>query len=244
MPPLPPSPCPSGLSWVFLPCTTLPWGDLMVLRLWCTGLTPRVQIKEKFAGDLHVTFSGNNAEKLILRLRLINHDDKDAAAAAIDDEVFLKKVEATMLQDIALKGIPDIRKVFLRESTRSYITPAGSFDKQKEVRSPVPSSSSPLRFPLSALRFSPLSAHIIPPLSGARSRGTITARSRAYVCCLLLAAVCSRVPERGGQPRLRLLCPIFAGHQNRDCPQAAHLVLNCTFVGPRGAAVGARHGGL
>ena len=45
-------------------------------------------------------------------------DEGDKDAAADHDDAFLKRVEGTMLSQVALQGVPDIKKVFIRETDR------------------------------------------------------------------------------------------------------------------------------
>ncbi|KAI4986177.1 hypothetical protein ZWY2020_018807 [Hordeum vulgare] len=71
------------------------------------------KIKGEFDDDLSCIFNDDNADKLILRIRIKNDDE--APKQDEDDEVFLKKVESNMLTEMALGGIPDINKVFIKE---------------------------------------------------------------------------------------------------------------------------------
>ncbi|KAJ4462204.1 putative DNA-directed RNA polymerase II subunit 1 [Paratrimastix pyriformis] len=89
------------------------------------------KIREHFSGDLHCIFSDDNAEKLVVRLRMVQ-ENKDDAMSASEDDIFLKKVEVNMLQELTLKGIPDIKKVSLRESKRTIIKPDGTYGTQNE----------------------------------------------------------------------------------------------------------------
>jgi DNA-directed RNA polymerase II subunit RPB1 len=79
------------------------------------------RIFEDFGRDLHNVFSDDNAEKLILRIRIMNDDDSKyqiQEETTVDDDEFLKKIETNMLNEMALRGIPGIRKVFMRELDR------------------------------------------------------------------------------------------------------------------------------
>ncbi|KAK9948335.1 hypothetical protein M0R45_003916 [Rubus argutus] len=73
------------------------------------------KINFTFHGDIQCIFNDDNSEKLILRIRLM---DDEALHREVDyqseDDFFLKKVEATMLTEIALQGIPEIKKVFIK----------------------------------------------------------------------------------------------------------------------------------
>ena len=78
------------------------------------------KINMEFDNDLTCIFNDDNAEKLILRIRIVNDDvNKGEEAASSDDAVFLKRIETNMLSEMALRGIPDIKKVFIREAKRT-----------------------------------------------------------------------------------------------------------------------------
>lgn len=53
-------------------------------------------------------FTDDNADQLVLHLRIMNDDDKSAQqreAAGQDDDAFLKTIENTLLNELALKGM-------------------------------------------------------------------------------------------------------------------------------------------
>ncbi|RZR76521.1 hypothetical protein BHM03_00001335 [Ensete ventricosum] len=77
------------------------------------------RINHEFGDDLTCIFNDDNAEKLILRIRITNDDapPKGEEAQVESDEaddVFLKKIESNMLTEMALRGIPEIKKVFIK----------------------------------------------------------------------------------------------------------------------------------
>ncbi|EDV28888.1 uncharacterized protein TRIADDRAFT_49721 [Trichoplax adhaerens] len=80
------------------------------------------QIAEKinagFGEDLNCIFNDDNAEKLILRIRIVNNDnkegvDRDEQWDRMDDDVFLRCIESNMLSDMTLQGIEQISKVYM-----------------------------------------------------------------------------------------------------------------------------------
>jgi DNA-directed RNA polymerase II subunit RPB1 len=96
------------------------------------------RINADFADDLHCLFNDDNADKLILRIRLFLDEDGgkggggggDGAAVegVVEDDVFLKRIEGSMLSQVKLQGIEGIVKVFLREAKRTQLDPtAGGF---------------------------------------------------------------------------------------------------------------------
>ncbi|KAL6551725.1 DNA-directed RNA polymerase II subunit rpb1 [Orobanche gracilis] len=75
------------------------------------------KIKLEFENDLMCIFNDDNAEKLILRIRIMNDEGpKGELHDESEDDVFLKKIESNMLTEMALRGIPDINKVFIKKS--------------------------------------------------------------------------------------------------------------------------------
>ena len=106
------------------------------------------QISEKitadFGDDLNCIFNDDNAEKLVLRIR-VTHSGNDKmqeasgeeAADKMEDDVFLKLIEANMLSDMTLQGIESISKVYMchadrNEKKRIEITDEGEFKAMDE----------------------------------------------------------------------------------------------------------------
>lgn len=100
------------------------------------------QISEKislgFGDDLNCIFNDDNAEKLVLRIRIMNSEDKmteeedEQAPDRMEDDVFLRCIEASMLSDITLQGIESISKVYMHLPTtdskkRIIITDTGDY---------------------------------------------------------------------------------------------------------------------
>ncbi|MQM10300.1 hypothetical protein Taro_043192 [Colocasia esculenta] len=74
------------------------------------------KINLEFDDDLTCIFNDDNADKLILRIRIMNDDAPkgELQDESAEDDVFLKKIESNMLTEMALRGIPDINKVFIK----------------------------------------------------------------------------------------------------------------------------------
>jgi hypothetical protein len=65
------------------------------------------RIHADFGGDLNCIYNDDNAEKLILRIRINNDEEKggqDQEGAVGDDDVFLKQIESNMLTEMDLKA--------------------------------------------------------------------------------------------------------------------------------------------
>merc|ERR1719450_1584193 len=102
------------------------------------------QISEKinagFGDDLNCIFNDDNAEKLILRIRIMNTEDKDDGggeeelADKMEDDMFLRCIEANMLSDMTLQGLEAISKVYMHlpdmhrdDKKRTIITDSGEY---------------------------------------------------------------------------------------------------------------------
>jgi DNA-directed RNA polymerase II subunit RPB1 len=96
-----------------------------------------------FLGDLDVIFTDDNAEELVLRIRLLKElaEMEQEAPPAFDpndekedrDFKFLRGIEASILKEMTLQGILGIKKVFMREDTISSFNEAkGGFERSKE----------------------------------------------------------------------------------------------------------------
>ncbi len=104
------------------------------------------QISEKitsyFGDDLNCIFNDDNAEKLILRIRVMhnngldkNTDSEEQTEESVDkmqDDQFLKLIEQNILSDMTLQGIESIAKVYMtqpieKEKKRIEINEEGEF---------------------------------------------------------------------------------------------------------------------
>ncbi|PSN34781.1 DNA-directed RNA polymerase II subunit RPB1 [Blattella germanica] len=99
------------------------------------------QIAEKinagFGDDLNCIFNDDNAEKLVLRIRIMNSDDnkfqdEEETVDKMEDDMFLRCIEANMLSDMTLQGIEAIGKVYMHlpqtdSKKRIIVTDTGEF---------------------------------------------------------------------------------------------------------------------
>ena len=107
------------------------------------------QITNYFGDDLNCIFNDDNAEKLILRIRVMNNADKGGgggvgggedgggedggeSADKMQDDQFLKLLEQNILSDMTLQGIESIVKVYMtqpieKEKKRIEINDDGEF---------------------------------------------------------------------------------------------------------------------
>uniref|UniRef100_A0A914V7A1 DNA-directed RNA polymerase n=1 Tax=Plectus sambesii TaxID=2011161 RepID=A0A914V7A1_9BILA len=94
------------------------------------------KIHQGFGEDLNVIYTDDNADTLVFRIRITNQDgDKGSEEEQVDkmeDDVFLRCIEANMLSDLTLQGIDSIKRVYMSKPTtedkkRITITPDGGF---------------------------------------------------------------------------------------------------------------------
>ncbi|XP_075488439.1 DNA-directed RNA polymerase II subunit RPB1-like [Primulina tabacum] len=92
------------------------------------------KINLEFDDDLTCIFNDDNAEKLILRIRIMNDEAPkgDVNDESAEDDVFLKKIESNMLTEMALRGIPDINKVFIKNSKLNRFDENEGFKAENE----------------------------------------------------------------------------------------------------------------
>ena len=82
------------------------------------------------ADVLHVICNDDNADRLVMRVRLINDSptQKDAEGGLggeggdeEEDYAFLKKIESNMLSQLSLRGVEGIERVFMRQPKRDVV---------------------------------------------------------------------------------------------------------------------------
>ncbi|KIJ47383.1 hypothetical protein M422DRAFT_163863, partial [Sphaerobolus stellatus SS14] len=86
--------------------------------------------RSSFTGDLFVIWREDNAEKLILRCRVIGgmgEKDEDGLSS-IEEDVFLRQLESTMLDAVDLRGVKDIRRGFLVKHDNVATTKEGKLE--------------------------------------------------------------------------------------------------------------------
>lgn len=87
------------------------------------------RINNEFAGDIKCIFSDDNAEKLILRIRLINtpeskNEHGEAVVQDDEDDSFLKRLETSLLATLSLQGIEGIQRVYMSDKEKRPTTNA------------------------------------------------------------------------------------------------------------------------
>jgi DNA-directed RNA polymerase II subunit RPB1 len=93
------------------------------------------KISEKFQDDLHVIYSDQNSEKLIIRCRTISEPgEKEDAEIQANEDMFLQKLEVELLDKINLRGIEGIQRVFMTNNDEKLqvVSERGQWEKVKE----------------------------------------------------------------------------------------------------------------
>lgn len=91
------------------------------------------RIAESFKTDLFVIWSEDNSEKLIVRCRVLGGADKDEdGMGVIEEDIFLRQLENTMLNSVSLRGVKGIQRVFLLEHEKVVIAEDGSIASRAE----------------------------------------------------------------------------------------------------------------
>ena len=97
------------------------------------------RISEEFDRDLQVLANDDNAEHLVIRCRIVNDDEtmrmEEASAAGtgsnemvmLEEDVFLKRIEANMLNSVSLRGLEGIKRCFMCEQKTTFVNDRGEF---------------------------------------------------------------------------------------------------------------------
>ncbi|KAI0311763.1 beta and beta-prime subunits of DNA dependent RNA-polymerase [Amylostereum chailletii] len=91
------------------------------------------KIAENFKTDLFVIWSEDNSEKLVIRCRVLGGGDKDEdGMGTIEEDIFLRQLENTMLNSVSLRGVKGIDRVFLMEHEKVTIDDDGAIQARVE----------------------------------------------------------------------------------------------------------------
>ena len=89
------------------------------------------RIAESFKTDLFVIWSEDNSEKLIIRCRVLGSPDK-VEDLSMEEDIFLRSLENTMLNSVSLRGVKGVKRVFLTEQDKITVSSEGSIVSGKE----------------------------------------------------------------------------------------------------------------
>lgn len=91
------------------------------------------KIDASFGNDVNCIFSDDNADDLVLHIRIMNDEEfkaNNTEATNVDDELFLRPFEQNLLHEMTLVGKKGIRKVFMRAFVKKDV-----FDDQGGYKS-------------------------------------------------------------------------------------------------------------
>ncbi|KAG2339565.1 hypothetical protein BDR05DRAFT_967736 [Suillus weaverae] len=81
------------------------------------------RIVESFKTDLFVIWSEDSSEKLIIHCCVLGSGDKDDdGLKTVEEDIFLRQLENTMLNSVSLRGFLASKKSFCSSMTRSIST--------------------------------------------------------------------------------------------------------------------------
>lgn len=90
------------------------------------------RIAHSFQSDLFVIWSEDNAEKLVIRCRVLSGTGKDVdVIGEVEEDIFLRQLESTMLNSIGLRGVRGIERVFLLEHDKVITSFNGAIEAKK-----------------------------------------------------------------------------------------------------------------
>ena len=82
------------------------------------------QIAEEYGTDLNVEVPDDNADDLVVRVRIVNDapmGDVQTEDMGDEDDLFLRRIEKSMLSSLKLRGIDHVKKVFMRGGARRTV---------------------------------------------------------------------------------------------------------------------------
>eukprot|EP00842_Homolaphlyctis_polyrhiza_P004411 jgi/Hompol1/4971/HPOL_004068-RA len=100
--------------------------------------TIAARIMEPFDNDLKVWHSDDNAEELLILVRIVSDKTEESAPGEddkLEEDVFLRRIEHNLLNDISLCGVDKIQRVFISDAKYTSISMTGviqSPDSNKE----------------------------------------------------------------------------------------------------------------
>lgn len=84
------------------------------------------EIANEYGVALHAEVPDDNADELVVRVRIVNdgpvgENQMDSEDMGDEDDILLKRLEKSMLSDLKLRGIDDVKKVFMRGGAKRSV---------------------------------------------------------------------------------------------------------------------------
>ncbi|TYJ52234.1 hypothetical protein B9479_007165 [Cryptococcus floricola] len=87
-------------------------------------------IAETVGKDVFVIHSEDNADKLVIRIRVVAEKEDEELLG--DEDMFLKRIEGTLLDQVELGGVTGIIRVFISEGKKVVVSQNGEYDQERE----------------------------------------------------------------------------------------------------------------
>jgi DNA-directed RNA polymerase II subunit RPB1 len=89
--------------------------------------------KNVWNNDINVVYSDYNSDKIVMRIRLPNKDQKDKdTASQLDDFTNLKKFQNKLLNSIVIRGLPGIKAVTFRKDKQHVENVDGKYEQVEQ----------------------------------------------------------------------------------------------------------------
>jgi DNA-directed RNA polymerase II subunit RPB1 len=89
-------------------------------------------IVDTVGNDVFVIHSEDNASKLVIRIRIVSAEKEDEELLG-DEDMFLKRIEGTLLDQVELGGVQRITRVFISDTEKfNKVDSEGKFEKFKQ----------------------------------------------------------------------------------------------------------------
>ena len=83
-------------------------------------------VADEYGADLHCIYADDNADQLVLRVRIRTGGDQPQDEDDDDEWQLLRRVEQSMLADLRLRGIPRVTKVYIKkQKTNVWVAQSG-----------------------------------------------------------------------------------------------------------------------
>jgi DNA-directed RNA polymerase II subunit RPB1 len=75
-------------------------------------------VNSAFEGDVNIMVSNDNADELVLRVRVLSGGGNSSTSKGGDDAIdyaFIRDIDAILMRNLTLRGVPEIKKAFMRK---------------------------------------------------------------------------------------------------------------------------------
>ena len=90
-------------------------------------------VADEYGADLHCIYADDNADQLVLRVRIRTGGDQPQDEDDDDEWQLLRRVEQSMLADLRLRGIPRVTKVYIKKQKTNIWASTGALGNGEGV---------------------------------------------------------------------------------------------------------------